>query len=90
MIGEGISSVSDVKVTETETQILSGAGEIWAYGDNQSGQLGRGYTSTKADDYEHKKISTDGWSEVYAQNEHVYAFKSDGPFGFGEKIQNMI
>ena len=75
---EGISSVSDVKVTETETQILSGAGEIWAYGDNQSGQLGRGYTSTKADDYEHKKIGTDGWSEVYAQNEHVYAFKSDG------------
>jgi len=79
-------NIKEVKVTETETQIITDQNEIWAYGDNLYAQLGRGTRDTKAENFEAKKIDVSGWSEVYAITEHVYAFKTDGTLmGLGEK-----
>ena len=48
--------IKEVRVTETETQIITDQGSIWAYGDNLFAQLGRGTRDTKAENFEAKKI----------------------------------
>lgn len=83
-------TIKEVKVTETETQILTTSNEIWAYGDNLYAQLGRGTRDTKAENYEAKKIDEEGWIEVFAISEHVYAFKSDGSLWAWGKTKTSI
>jgi len=82
-------NIKEVKVTQTETQIINDQNEIWAYGDNLYAQLGRGTRDTKAENYEAKKIDVSGWSEVYAISEHVYAFKTDGTLWAWGKNKNF-
>jgi len=82
-------TIKEVKVTETETQILTTSNQIWAYGDNLFAQLGRGTRDTKAENYEAKKISEEGWVEVFAISEHVYAFQSDGTLWAWGKNKNF-
>ena len=82
-------TIKEVKVTETETQILTTSNQIWAYGDNLYAQLGRGTRDTKAENYEAKKIDEEGWIEVFAISEHVYAFKSDGSLWAWGKNKNF-
>jgi gliding motility-associated-like protein len=82
-------NIKEVKVTETETQIITDQNEIWAYGDNLYAQLGRGTRDTKAENFEAKKIDVSGWSEVYAITEHVYAFKTDGTLWAWGKNKNF-
>ena len=82
-------NIKEVKVTQTETQIITDQNEIWAYGDNLYAQLGRGTRDTKAENYEAKKIDVSGWSEVYAISEHVYAFKTDGTLWAWGKNKNF-
>ena len=81
--------IKEVKVTETETQIITNQNTIWAYGDNLYAQLGRGSRDTKAENYEAKKIEVEGWTEVFAITEHVYAFKSDGSLWAWGKNKNF-
>ena len=81
--------IKEVKVTETETQIITNQNTIWAYGDNLYAQLGRGSRDTKAENYEAKKIEVEGWNEVFAITEHVYAFKSDGSLWAWGKNKNF-
>ncbi|MDC3368682.1 gliding motility-associated C-terminal domain-containing protein [Flavobacteriaceae bacterium] len=81
--------IKEVKVTETETQIITNQNAIWAYGDNLYAQLGRGTRDTKAENYEAKKIEAEGWTEVFAITEHVYAFKSDGSLWAWGKNKNF-
>ena len=81
--------IKEVKVTETETQIITNQNTIWAYGDNLYAQLGRGTRDTKAENYEAKKIEVEGWTEVFAITEHVYAFKSDGSLWAWGKNKNF-
>lgn len=81
--------IKEVKVTETETQIITNQNQIWAYGDNLYAQLGRGTRDTKAENYEAKKINEEGWTDVYAISEHVYAFKSDGTLWAWGKNKNF-
>ena len=81
--------IKEVKVTETETQIITNQNTIWAYGDNLYAQLGRGTRDTKAENYEAEKIDMEGWTEVYAITEHVYAFKSDGSLWAWGKNKNF-
>ncbi|MDC0001052.1 gliding motility-associated C-terminal domain-containing protein [Flavobacteriaceae bacterium] len=81
--------IKEVRVTETETQIITDQGTIWAYGDNLFAQLGRGTRDTKAENFEAKKIDVSGWSEVYAITEHVYAFKADGTLWAWGKNKNF-
>jgi len=81
--------IIEVKVTETETQVITDQNAIWAYGDNLYAQLGRGTRDTKAENYEAKKIEVEGWSEVFAITEHVYAFKSDGTLWAWGKNKNF-
>ena len=81
--------IKQVKVTETETQIITNQNAIWAYGDNLYAQLGRGTRDTKAENYEAKKIEVEGWTEVYAITEHVYAFKADGTLWAWGKNKNF-
>jgi len=81
--------IKEVRVTETETQIITDQGSIWAYGDNLFAQLGRGTRDTKAENFEAKKIETEGWTEVYAIAEHVYAFKADGTLWAWGKNKNF-
>jgi len=83
------SAVTEVKVTETETQILTNTSQIWAYGDNLFAQLGRGNRSLQASNYEAQKINEEGWSQLYAISEHVYAFKSDGTLWAWGKNKNF-
>ena len=83
------SNVTEVRVTETETQILTNSQQIWAYGDNLYAQLGRGTRSLEASNYEAKKISDEGWTSLYAISEHVYAFKSDGSLWAWGKNKNF-
>ena len=82
-------NIKQVKVTQTETQIITDQNEIWAYGDNLYAQLGRGTRDTKAENFEAKKIDVTGWSEVYAITEHVYAFKTDGTLWAWGKNKNF-
>ncbi len=82
-------TIKEVKVTETETQVLTASNEIWAYGDNLYAQLGRGTRDTKAENYTAKKIDMEGWVDVYAISEHVYAFKSDGTLWAWGKNKNF-
>ena len=42
------SQIDQVKVTKTETQILTKSKKVWAYGENNYAQLGRGGAFTKA------------------------------------------
>ena len=83
------SNVNEVKVTETETQILTNSQQIWAYGDNLYAQLGRGNRSLQASNYEAQKINEEGWTQLYAISEHVYAFKSDGTLWAWGKNKNF-
>ena len=83
------SNVTEVKVTETETQILTNSQQIWAYGDNLYAQLGRGNRSLQASNYEAQKINEEGWTQLYAISEHVYAFKSDGSLWAWGKNKNF-
>lgn len=74
---DGLTSdqVSKVAVTKTETVILTKDGEIYAFGDNKYGQLGRGVASIKADDFSPREIKSDKiWTDIYAISEHIYAF----------------
>lgn len=82
-------NIKEVNVTETETQIITSQNTIWAYGDNLYAQLGRGTRDTKAENYEAKKIEIEGWDEVYAISEHVYAFKTDGTLWAWGKNKNF-
>ncbi|MDB4062446.1 gliding motility-associated C-terminal domain-containing protein [Flavobacteriaceae bacterium] len=81
--------IKEVRVTETETQIITDQGSIWAYGDNLFAQLGRGTRDTKAENFEAKKIETEGWTEIYAITEHVFAFKADGTLWAWGKNKNF-
>ena len=45
------ADIKKVKVTFTETQILDSQGHLWAYGDNDFGQLGRGIANTAAENF---------------------------------------
>ena len=83
------SNVTKVRVTETETQILTSTNQIWAYGDNLYAQLGRGTRSLEASNYEAKKINEEGWSQLFAISEHVYAFKADGTLWAWGKNKNF-
>ena len=83
------SNVTKVRVTETETQILTSSNQIWAYGDNLYAQLGRGTRSLEASNYEAKKINEEGWSQLFAISEHVYAFKADGTLWAWGKNKNF-
>ena len=83
------SNVTKVRVTETETQILTSSNQIWAYGDNLYAQLGRGNRSLKASNYEVAKIEEEGWASLYAISEHVYAFKADGTLWAWGKNKNF-
>ena len=71
--------VSKTIVTKTETFILKTNKEIFSFGDNIYGQLGRGVASTKAENYTPAKIkSSKNWKDIYAISEHVYAFDDNG------------
>jgi len=78
------SDIKKVRVTFTETQILDSNGNLWAYGDNDSGQLGRGIANTAAENFIAKKVtdvkgqeysSSNNWKDIYAVSQQVYAFK---------------
>ncbi|MEK9774163.1 MAG: gliding motility-associated C-terminal domain-containing protein, partial [Candidatus Woesearchaeota archaeon] len=79
------NGIKDVKVTATETFIIDDLGYLWAYGDNDLGQLGRGIASTAAENFTAKKVvntvgqndSTNEWDEIFAYSRQVYAFKKD-------------
>ena len=73
---DGIEDIKKVIVTETETFILTENGDLWSYGDNVYGQLGRGYRSVRADDYTHKKSINGDWQDIYASSGKFYGFKN--------------
>ena len=74
------SQIDQVKVTKTETQILTKSKKVWAYGENNYAQLGRGGAFTKAENFSVQQIKdeTSSWNSIHAISESVYAFKADG------------
>lgn len=73
------NDIKEVKVTRTETQIITNNNKIWAYGENDFAQLGRGGAFTVADNFKVKEIEDkSNWDEIYAISETVFAFKQDG------------
>jgi gliding motility-associated-like protein len=74
------SQIDQVKVTKTETQILTRNKKVWAYGENNYAQLGRGGAFTKAENFSVQQIKeeTSNWKSIHAISESVYAFKADG------------
>ena len=73
------NDIKEVKVTKTETQILTNNNKLWAYGENDFAQLGRGGAFTVAENFYVKEIEDkSNWDEIYAISETVFAFKQDG------------
>ncbi|MGY8793065.1 MAG: RCC1 domain-containing protein, partial [Gammaproteobacteria bacterium] len=80
------ADIKKVRVTFTETQILDSQGYIWAYGDNDYGQLGRGLANTAAEnftvgkvlDVQGQEVSSNQWTDIYSYSQQAYAFKLEG------------
>ena len=80
------ADIKKVRVTFTETQILDSDGYIWAYGDNDYGQLGRGIANTAAEnftvgkvvDVQGQEISSNQWTDIYSYSRQAFAFKREG------------
>lgn len=81
------ADIEKVKVTFTETHILDSQGYLWAYGDNDFGQLGRGIANTAAENFVAEKVVdqilptvqiSNNWTDIYAYSGQTYAFKSEG------------
>lgn len=80
------ADIKKVRVTFTETQILDSQGYIWAYGDNDYGQLGRGLANTAAEnftvgkvlDVQGQEVSSNQWTDIYSYSQQAYAFKKEG------------
>ena len=94
------SDIKKVRVTFTETQILDSNGNLWAYGDNDYGQLGRGIANTAAENFIANKVtdvqgqdnsSSNLYSTgLYASENEKYILKSLGILIDGEYREHLF
>ena len=73
----GSNNWSYVAVGETHTVAIKDDGTLWAWGNNQFGQLGDG-TTTQRDTPTQEATESNNWSYVAAGAYHTVAIKDDG------------
>lgn len=80
-----LQDVKDVQVAGMTVYVLKNDGTVWIRGENSSGQLGLGHTSTMSEYYEvFHSPSIENVERIWANKVGCYALKTDGSlWGWG-------
>ena len=87
---EFLEGVSEVFASANYTVAIKNDGTLWAWGENNDGQLGNGNTSWYSTPVQEKSGATD-WVSVSGGNRHTIALKMNGTiWAWGRNVEGQL